>query len=110
MTAQTTPTRINLIKTDRLEVDWADGHKSVYPVTLLRSMCPCAQCKQMRDEQEKRRSALNILPGNYTGTISALGAQMVGNYAIQIDWSDGHGSGIYSFDYLREIGSKPSPR
>jgi DUF971 family protein len=100
---QTTPTRLNLVKTDRLEVDFADGKKCVFPLSLLRSRCPCAQCKQMRDEQSMRKSALNILPGNYTGNIEALGAHLVGGYAIQIDWSDGHGSGIYSFDYLREL-------
>ena len=44
-----------------------------------------------------------VLPGNYSGEIRALGAEMVGNYAIKIEWSDQHGSGIYSFQYLREI-------
>jgi DUF971 family protein len=66
-------------------------------------MCPCAQCKVAREEQRQRNRRLNVLPGNYSQPLSALSAELVGNYAIRIDWSDQHGSGIYSFAYLREI-------
>ena len=69
----------------------------------FRSRCPCAACKATREEQAKSKSRLNILPGNYSGALTAVSAERVGNYAIRIDWSDNHGSGIYSFDYLREI-------
>ena len=103
MTPQTTPLRLDLKKTERLEVDWPDGLKSVYPLSLLRSQCPCAVCKNQREEQSKRKTLLNILPGNYSGDIHVLAAELVGNYALRIDWSDNHGSGIYSFTYLREI-------
>lgn len=109
--AQTTPARLHLKKDERLEIDWQDGLKSVYSLTMLRSMCPCALCKTVREGNDphdispapKRKPLLTILPGNYTGAITVKAAKMVGNYAIQIDWSDEHGSGIYSFDYLREI-------
>jgi len=103
MIPQTTPIRLDLKKTERLEIDWQDGQKCVYPLSLLRSMCPCAQCRTQRQEQAKNRSRLNILPGNYSGEIHVIDAKMVGNYAIQIEWSDSHDSGIYSFEYLREI-------
>ena len=122
MTPQTTPTRLNLKKSERLEVDWQDGRKCVYPISYLRTMCPCAACKISRDgrdphslmqpieepkptqpEQPKKRLALSVLPGNYSTPLQATSAELVGNYALRIEWSDGHGSGIYSFDYLREI-------
>ncbi|MBV8781301.1 MAG: DUF971 domain-containing protein [Phycisphaerae bacterium] len=113
MAAHTTPTRLHLKKDERLEIDWADGLKSVYSVSLLRSLCPCAQCKLTREGQDphqlmqaaesKPKSRLTILPGNYTGELKVESAEMVGNYAIRIDWSDQHGSGIYSFEYLRQI-------
>lgn len=106
MTPQTTPIRLDLKKTEKLEIDWQDGIKSVFPLALLRSMCPCAVCRTHREEQSKRKSLLNILPGNYSGEISVRAAEMVGNYAIRIDWSDEHNSGIYSFAYLREIAPK----
>ena len=103
MTPQTTPIRLDLKKTERLEIDWRDGAKSVYPLSLLRSLCPCAVCKTQREEQAKRKSLLNILPGNYSGEIKVVHAELVGNYAIRIEWSDNHDSGIYSFQYLREV-------
>ncbi len=99
MDPTTTPLRLHLKKDEKLEIDWKDGRSSVYTLSLLRSMCPCAQCRTTRAQKSK----LTILPGNYSGQLSAIAAEMVGNYAIRIDWSDDHGSGIYSFDYLREI-------
>lgn len=103
MNAQTTPIRLDLKKTERLEIDWQDGLHSVYSLSLLRSMCPCAVCREQRAQQSQKKSLLTVLPGNYSGDISAVSAEMVGSYAIRIEWSDGHDTGIYSFDYLREI-------
>ena len=103
VTPLTTPIRLNLKKDEKLEIDWQDGRKSVYPISVLRSMCPCAQCKIQREEQKQKKTLLRILPGNYAQPLSAVSAELVGNYAIRIDWSDKHGSGIYSFEYLREI-------
>lgn len=99
------PIRLDLKKDSHLAIDWQDGSKSHFPISTLRSMCPCALCKQQRQESaaEKKRSLLKVLPGNYAGALAATTAELVGNYAIKIDWSDGHGSGIYSFEYLRSI-------
>lgn len=103
MSPQTTPTRLDLKKTEKLEIEWQDGCRSVFPISFLRAMCPCAVCKAAREEQKQRKSRLNVLPGNHNIPLSALSAELVGNYALRIDWSDQHGSGIYSFEYLREI-------
>ena len=103
MTPQITPIRLDLKRDEKLEIDWQDGHKSVYRISYLRSMCPCAQCKELRGQQEQKKTMLRVLPGNYSKPLSAVGAELVGNYALRIDWSDDHGSGIYSFDYLRQI-------
>ena len=104
LTPQTTPKTLDLKKDERLVVEWGDGLRSVYPISYLRTMCPCALCKQVREEQKgAKRSLLPILPGNFSDPLKATGAEMVGGYALRIDWSDGHGSGIYSFQYLREI-------
>jgi DUF971 family protein len=102
MDPRTTPSRLHLKKDEKLEIDWKDGEKAVYSLTTLRAMCPCAQCRTQREQ----KSRLTLLPGNYSGQLTAISAEMVGNYAIRIDWSDDHGSGIYSFDYLREISGK----
>jgi DUF971 family protein len=103
VTPQTTPIRLNLKKDEKLEIDWQDGVKSVYTISMLRSMCPCAQCKALREQQKQRKTLLNVLPGNYSKRMSATNAELVGNYALRIDWSDEHGTGIYSFQYLREM-------
>jgi DUF971 family protein len=99
----TTPQKLDLKRDEKLEILWKDGTRSVYPLGLLRSMCPCATCKEVRAAQQGRNSRLNVLPGNYSQPLTVLKAELVGNYALQIDWSDDHSSGIYSFDYLRSI-------
>jgi DUF971 family protein len=117
MEEKSTPVKLNLKKDEKLEIEWRDGHKSKYSIEYLRSMCPCASCKAVRGGYEgghppaiaavpidqPKRTSLTILPGNYAQPLSALKAELVGNYALRIDWSDEHGSGIYSFEYLREI-------
>jgi len=104
MTPETTPVKLNLKKDEHLTIQWQDGHTCVYTVSYLRTMCPCAQCKNVRETDAKKpKTSLSILPGNFSNPLTATGAEMVGNYAIRIDWSDDHGSGIYSFQYLREI-------
>jgi DUF971 family protein len=115
LSAEITPSRLHLIKDRQLEIDWADGKQCVYTLTLLRSMCPCAQCKIVREGKDPhelmpaptKKPLLQILPGNYSGQIVVTHAEMVGNYAIRIDWSDNHGSGIYSFQYLRDLCAPP---
>jgi len=104
MSSQTTPIRLDLKRDEKLEIEWEDGHVCVYNIGYLRSMCPCAQCKIVREgESKKKRTSLKILPGNFAAPVTAVGAELVGNYALRIDWSDKHGSGIYSFQYLRDI-------
>jgi DUF971 family protein len=103
MTPQTTPINLDLKRDERLVITWQDGNKCTYTLSYLRSMCPCATCKTQREESEKKKSLLTILPGNYAGTLIAEKAELVGNYALRIEWSDKHASGIYSFQYLREI-------
>ena len=72
MTPQTTPTRLDLKKEESLTIDWQDGRHGVYSLTMLRSMCPCAQCRIVRDGADphdispapKKKPLLTILPGN----------------------------------------------
>src|SRR5947209_6883139 len=107
MTPQTTPTRLNLKKDEKLEIEWQDGVRGVKTISYLRAMCPWVQCKRVREgkktkaaeatatataegavPQKKKRASLTILPGNYAQPLAAVGAELVGNYALRIDWSD----------------------
>lgn len=101
------PTRIDLKKDRGLTVEWADGTTSYYSVAYLRRMSPSAEMRQLREEQE--RNPLAVLPASAARALSsgaplaAEGAEVVGNYALRIRFSDGHDTGIYSWAYLREI-------
>jgi DUF971 family protein len=110
---QSTPVRLDLKKDEKLEIAWKDGVVCTYSLTLLRAMCPCALCKMVREQRDPhdispqpaqpRKPLLPILPGNYAGQLTVKHAELVGNYALKIEWSDQHDTGIYSFQYLREI-------
>jgi len=84
-----------------LEITWADGRQCRLPLRFLRKHCPCAGCQGERDLLG--RQLLPIVKTTYDGPITATGAELVGNYALRIDFSDGHTTGIYSFRYLREL-------
>ena len=82
---------------EQLRIRWRDGAVSEYPPRYLRLMCPCAGCV----EEMTGRPLLN--PASVPMDVHPLAIRYVGDYAIRFDWSDGHGTGIYPFDYLRDI-------
>lgn len=78
-----------------VRIRWKDGHESVYPARFLRLNCSCAACVHEMTGQ-------NLLdPQTVRGDVHPLRINSVGRYAVQIDWSDGHNTGIYAFDRLR---------
>ena len=86
---------------DELAIVWEDGHESYYKFEFLRRSCPCAACAGERDVLGKVYKAA---PKTYAAQSFELAALTpVGSYAIQPVWKDGHGSGIYAWDYLRQI-------
>jgi DUF971 family protein len=98
------PAKLDLQKDRGLTIQWADGGTSFYPIVYLRRMSPSADARHLRQEQAK--NPLTVLPASAarsTGPLVAMSAEMVGNYAIRIRFSDGHDTGIYSWAYLREI-------
>lgn len=102
---QRKPAKIKIYVTtgEGVEVAWADGHTSRYDFPYLRDNCPCAMCNDEREKKEQEKAkGLPALP-MFKERVKARAAKPVGNYAIQIDFSDNHATGIYSFDYLRSI-------
>ena len=93
-----------------VDIKWTDGHSSHYAFDYLRDACPCASCN---DERRKREEMAERISGSSGGPAPVLpifkpkprarAAKAVGHYALQIDFTDGHSTGIYSFDYLREL-------
>ncbi|MGB6973848.1 MAG: DUF971 domain-containing protein [Terracidiphilus sp.] len=104
-----TPKKVRVLLSEGkgLEIDWADGHKSVWGFAFLRDACPCATCVDERKNQgrapgQPKPKAAELLP-MYAPPAKPAGAQAVGRYALQFNWLDGHGSGIYSWEYLRRV-------
>jgi len=97
-----TPTNLDLKKEVTLTIDWSDGTRSVYPIAYLRKMSPSADMRELRKQMAS--NPLTILPDSHgSGSITASDAELVGNYAIKISFSDGHNTGLYTWDYLRKI-------
>ena len=86
---------------NELAIKWDDGTESYISLEQLRRHCPCAGCK----------GEMDILGNVYKNQPKPLPPQAfqllrigrVGSYAIQPQWADGHGTGIFSFDYLRNV-------
>lgn len=94
---QVTPVRIRRIDPSQIEIEWRDGHQAIYPTRYLRGNCACAHCVDERTG--KRLVFVDQIPNE----IGYTHVQLVGNYAIQIHFSDSHNTGIYGYDLLREI-------
>jgi DUF971 family protein len=92
------PTHIRAL-TDRgeLELQWPDGGTNRLPFRLLREECPCAACV---DENTGRR-ILNVAAIPHD--IRPTGMSFTGNYALKIAWSDGHNTGLYTWDHLAKL-------
>ena len=103
------PEHIAISKSKGIRIDWKDGHHSEYTLAYLRDECPCATCTGAHGTEPQKtnyaaEAAKPIDPFKmFTPTLKMVKVDEVGAYAIQIQWSDGHSSGIYSFDHLRHI-------
>ena len=86
---------------NELAIKWDDGTESYIAFERLRRGCPCAACKGETDIMGNvYKAAPKPLPPS---AFQLARLNNVGGYAIQPQWADGHGSGIFSFDYLRAL-------
>src|SRR5437588_12726747 len=81
----------------RLKITWADGRVCDYAAARLRRVCPCAQCV---DEWTGER---RLKPQTISDEVEINDLSIVGRYALNFRWSGGHETGIYSFQYLRDL-------
>ncbi len=79
-------------------ITWDDKKVTRYPNRYLRSMCPCASC--VNEVTGERTINLESIDPE----VKIMGVDPVGRYALHFQWSDGHGTGLYSFDTLRKLG------
>ncbi len=84
-----------------LRVTWPDGVETVFSAAKLRKNCPCATCNEERSKQKS--VLLPVLKQASSGPLTLDDAKLVGTYAIQFIWSDGHTAGIFDYNYLRTL-------
>jgi len=91
-----------------VDIAWADGHSSHFDFPYLRENCPCATCNDERLKKESLGEASPAFASSpalpmFKPKARAQSATPVGQYAIQLSFSDGHSTGIYSYEHLRSI-------
>lgn len=92
-----TPRLVRRVSPTQTDITWNDEHASSYPSWYLRENCPCAACVEEFTGERK------IPEGSIPPTLERVAVEPVGNYALTFRWSDGHATGIYTFDYLRQL-------
>lgn len=93
------PTQFHLEEAAKtLRIHWDDDREDLFALAYLRGWCPCAHC-QGHFVMEKR-----FIEGVDTRLVDV---QPVGSYAVRLVWGDGHQSGIFAYEYLREIAVEP---
>ena len=105
MSARLLPTNIQHIGPE-LAIAWSDGVETFLHLELLRRACPCAVCGGEPDVLGNiDRPEVIYTPESF----DLRGFAVVGGYAVQPSWGDGHGTGLYSFAFLRRLGEPPAP-
>ncbi len=89
-----------------LQIEWSDDITHTLPWRDLRKACPCAVCRTQppTPETSENENLLPVITPQEAQPLKVASMIPMGNYAYEIGFSDGHNSGIYSLDYLREIG------
>ena len=91
------PTAIKKHSTTEMSVAWDNGEVTLIPFVELRFQCRCAECV---DEWSRVRK---LQRSQIKPDIKPMSVEIVGRYAVQIHWADGHRTGIYPFDLLYDI-------
>lgn len=82
-----------------LTLEWTDGAPTVIPWATLRLACPCAQCAGEFGGATLDEAAIRAAADE----IDMVDATIMGHYALQPEWKSGHATGIFTWEYLREL-------
>jgi DUF971 family protein len=95
------PKQVKIFKKDNLKITWEDSTEIILSLKYMRDECPCAGCKGETILLKTYRPAAPtvVTPEMY----QIKNIEVVGDYAIQIAWKDGHSTGIYSWDYIKQL-------
>lgn len=93
------PTEITADRSRKaMTISWPDGRSDLISFHTLRSDCPCAACV---DEMTGKRL---LDPERVPVSVEPLAVELAGNYALKVRWSDGHDTGLYTWNHLRRLG------
>lgn len=92
-----TASKIDIKDGRYLHIEWNDGSESMLLLANLRKSCPCASCLS-----EKLNRPVNYIPLLSSVQLQLKNIKAVGSYAIQLVWQDGHDTGIYTYEKLKE--------
>jgi DUF971 family protein len=98
------PVEVKLASPERLQIAWSDGQVRQYEIRELREKCPCATCRERRTAPPPPANVLTVLSPAETQPLRIAAMQPTGRYAYAINFSDGHDTGIYTLELLRELG------
>jgi DUF971 family protein len=93
---------------EALEIEWSDGLTQRISWRKLRDACPCATCRVERTQPPKPQPLLAVISPAEARPLTPVSMRPAGNYAYAIAFSDGHSSGIYSLELLRELAESES--
>ncbi len=102
----TPPTDLQIVEDNALLIKWSDRQRRRYSFRDLRDVCPCATCREKRTGEQQAPTLLPVLSAAEAEPLGIKGMKPVGSYAYAIAFSDGHDTGIFSFDLLQQLGER----
>ena len=99
------PQQMELVTPDKLQITWSDGQVRQYLVAELRKKCPCASCNEKRKAPPPPPTALPVISAEEAVPLRITKMEPTGRYAYAIHFSDGHDTGLFTLESLRELGS-----
>lgn len=99
------PTQLKMIDDGCLQIEWSDGEVRKYRVTELRGKCPCASCREKRKAPPPPATSLPVISQAETEPLRITKMEPTGRYAYAIHFSDGHNTGLFTLESLREMGT-----
>ncbi|MBX3008112.1 MAG: DUF971 domain-containing protein [Melioribacteraceae bacterium] len=92
------PKKITVSEGKHLKIIWSNEEETTVKLSNLRRLCPCANCVS-----EMQKQSDTYIPIYSTEQLKIKSINLVGSYAVGIIWGDDHNTGIYNFNYLRDI-------
>lgn len=99
------PTKLEVAEGKKLVITWSDGEVRQIGFAELRNACPCASCREQRKAPPQTTGGLQVISMAEARPLKIQAMHPVGNYAYSIEFSDGHDTGIFTLELLRELGA-----